>query len=143
MEDVKILALEPEDLLVISACMQDAIIRIADISYSARTRQFVLLANRFEVEESGTKTGHRRRTGITFSRVNKVRSHKIRQGADEAVLSLLAIEFEAGDVAPEGMIKLVFSAGGIIELDVECVEVQMEDLGPRWETKNIPAHDEE
>ncbi len=143
MDLLKILALEPDDLAVISAHMQDAVIRIADINYGQRSRQFVMVANRFESEPAGKKAGHRRRTGITFSQVNIVRSQKIRQGAGEAVLSLLAVEFVAGDEAPEGVIKLVFSGGGNIELEVECVEVQMEDLGPRWSTANIPMHDQE
>ena len=144
MDAVKIIALDEDDLTVISAHMQDAVVRIGDIRFSARTRQFVLVANRFDWQEKGVKkSGYRRRTGISFSRVNAVRSHKIRQGADEAVLSLLAIEFKPGETAPEGCVQLLFSGGGVIELDVECIEVEMEDLGPRWGTKNIPTHDQE
>lgn len=144
MDLLKILALEPEDLPVVSACLQDAIVRIGDINYGPKSRQFVMVANRFEGEHDQTaKTGHRRRTGVTFSQVNKVRSQKIRQGVNDAVLSLLTMEFIAGKTAPEGIVKLVFSGGGAIELEVECVEVQMEDLGPRWETANIPKHDQE
>ena len=142
MQLLKILALEPDDLQVISTHMQDAIIRIADLNYGRKSRQFVLVANRFEGEASETtKIGHRRRTGVTFSQVTNVRSSKISQGVGEAVLSLLAIEFLAGKTAPDGVIKLMFSGGGIIELDVECVEAQMEDLGPRWATGNIPNHE--
>lgn len=144
MDLLKILALEPEELPIISACLQDAIIRIGDINYGANSKQFVVVANRFEGEQDRIgKSGHRRRTGVTFSQVKKVRAQKIRQGVNEAVLSLLAVEFVADKQVPEGVVKLVFSGGGTIELEVECVEVQMEDLGPRWETANIPAHDQE
>ncbi len=144
MELLKILALEPEDLPVISACLQDAIIRVGDINYGPKSKQFVLVANRFEGEhDNNAKSGFRRRTGVTFSQVSRVRSQKIRQGANEAVLSLLAVEFVVGKSAPEGTIKLVFSGGGTIELEVECVEVQLEDLGPRWPTANIPTHEQE
>ena len=144
MKLLKILALEADDLPVISACLQDAVIRIGDMNYGAKAQQFVFVANRFEGEQdSNAKTGFRRRTGVSFSQVKKVRSQKIRQGVDDAILSLLAIEFVAGPDAPEGIIMLVFSGGGTIELDVECVEVQMEDLGPRWQTANIPTHDQE
>ena len=148
MNVLRIVALEPDDLGVISAHMQDAIIRIADINYNSKLRQFVLVANRFEGEQAESSIigqvghiGHRRRTGISFSQVRNVRSQNIRQGADDAVLSLLAVEFVAGKTAPDGVVKLVFSGGGSIELDVECVEAQMEDLGPRWATANIPAHE--
>ena len=144
MELLKILALEPDELLIISTYMQDAIVRIGDINFGPRSKQFVLVANRFEREvESGEKTGYRRRTGLSFSQVNNVRAKKIRQGAHDAILSLLSIEFAAGEVAPEGTIKLIFSGGGEIELEVECVEVQMEDLGARWPTSNVPTHAEE
>jgi hypothetical protein len=144
MDAVKILALDEDDLPVISAHMQDAVVRIGDINYSAKNRQFVLVANRFDWAEKGVrKSGYRRRTGVSFSRVEAVRSHKIRQGVNEAVLSLLAIEFKPAKTAPAGTVQMVFSGGGVIELDVECIEVEMEDLGPRWGTANTPTHDQE
>jgi len=143
---LKIIALEPDDLGVISAHMQDAVIKIADISYSTKSRQFILVANRFETEKTGdpknaNKSGYRRQTGVSFSQVNAVRSRRVRQDAGTAVLSLLAIEFIPGNATPDGVIRLTFSGDGSIELDVECIEAQMEDLGPRWSTANIPAHD--
>jgi len=139
---LKILALEPDDLSIISAYMQDAVIRLADIEYSRKSRQFVLVVNRFEANTEGqAKTGHRRRTGISFSQVINVRTKNIRQGVDDAILSLLVVEFVAAKKGPEGIINLTFSGGGTIELEVECVEVQMEDLGPRWATGNVPVHE--
>jgi len=142
MKLIRIMALEPDDLDVISAHMQDAVIKIADINYSHKARQFSLVANRFEIEQAQqANNAHRRQTGLSFSQVKAVRARRVRQNAGEAVLSLLAIEFFAAKSAPDGVIKLTFSGDGNIELDVECVEVQMEDLGPRWSTKNIPAHE--
>lgn len=149
MSDLRIAAFDGDDLNVISAHLQDAIVRIGDVNFNPKTRQFVLVANRFAwedvAEEAGGKTnsehGVRKRTGVVFAGVSGAKSQKIKQGAPEAVLSLLAIEFEAGKEPPAGVIKLLFSGGGVIELDVECVEVEMEDLGPTWETGNIPAHD--
>lgn len=146
MKQVKIVALEPDELQLVSAYMQDAIIKIGDISYLSDKQKFVLLANRFERENlEGAKpgAGFRIRCGLVFSRVESVRTRKIRQGANDAVLSLLSMEFEAGEAAPQGCVVMMFSGGGEIRLDVECVEVQMEDLGEHWPTKNIPAHDDE
>ena len=147
MSDVRIAAFDSDDLEVISAHLQDGIVRIGDINFNAKTRQFVFVANRFaweetEQETSDAKKGIRKRTGVMFGDVLGVKSHKIKQGVADAVINLLAVEFEAGDEPPAGMIKLLFSGGGIIELDVECIEVVMEDLGPRWETENIPTHDD-
>jgi len=158
MGDLRIAAFDGDDLEIISAHLQDGIVRIGDINFNAKTRQFVLVANRFAwevvvgeavvgeavVKEKAIapKKGLRKRTGVMFADVRGVKSHKIKQGVADAVVNLLAIEFDAGDDAPAGIIKLLFSGGGIIELDVECVEVVMEDLGPVWETENIPTHDD-
>ena len=55
------------------------------------------------------------------------------------MLSLLAIQFEAGE-APSGTVTLTFSGGVIIQLEVECVEAELRDLGPSWVTRNKPDH---
>jgi Protein of unknown function (DUF2948) len=54
-------------------------------------------------------------------------------------LNLLAITFEAGE-APAGCVTLQFSGGTAIRLDVDCIEAQMKDLGPMWETSSRPGH---
>ena len=58
----------------------------------------------------------------------------------DAVHSLLALQFEAGDEAPAGAIELVLSGGAVIRLDVACIEVQLADIGGGWETKFKPRH---
>jgi Protein of unknown function (DUF2948) len=54
-------------------------------------------------------------------------------------LSLLAITFETGE-APAGAVTLQFSGGAAIRLNVDCIEAQMKDLGPMWETPSRPGH---
>jgi hypothetical protein len=65
----------------------------------------------------------------------------IDQANKEAVLNLLAISFEAGE-APSGTATLIFADGGAIQIDVECIEMQMKDLGPVWAAENRPAHED-
>ena len=130
-------ALDTEDLAVISAHMQDAVLRLGDIRYNKRLGKFSLLANRFAWEEGGSP--QRRLTALQFDRVTEVKSQNILQGEKSAVVSLLTITFEAGEL-PSGTILLTFSGGGTIRLAVECIEVQMKDLGPAWSTANTPAH---
>lgn len=142
MDLLKLTALDDDDLSVISAHLQDAVLLIGDIRYLAGQQRFVMVANRFDWQGAGGKKAMRRRCGVHFDRVRSVQSRNVRQGADDAVLSLLAIEFKAGAVAPEGSIELTLSGGGSIRLDVECVEASLEDLGPMWETGNIPNHDD-
>ena len=142
MDLLKLTALDEDDLSVISAHLQDAVLQIGDIRYLAGEQRFVMVANRFDWQEASGKKGVRRRCGVHFNRVLAVQSRKVRQGVENAVLSLLSVEFKAGDVAPEGSIELTLSGGGSIRLDVECVEASLEDLGPMWETANIPNHDD-
>jgi hypothetical protein len=130
-------AFDQEDLAVISAHMQDAIVRLADIKHLRLQQQFVLVANRFAWE---AERPERHRTGLRIARVLSVQSQRIRQGDNEAVLSLLSITFEEGR-APAGSIVLTCSGGGIIRVAVECIEVQMKDLGPAWTTTHQPQHE--
>ncbi|NNE23139.1 MAG: DUF2948 family protein [Rhizobiales bacterium] len=142
MDLLKLTALDDDDLSVLSAHLQDAVLRIGDIRYLPGEQRFVMVANRFDWQGATGNKAMRRRCGVHFDRVRAVQSKKVRLGADDAILSLLAIEFKAGREAPEGSIELTLSGGGSIRLDVECIEANLEDLGPMWETGNIPSHDD-
>jgi hypothetical protein len=136
---LKLSALDPADLEIFSAHMQDAVVTIGDIRYLKQERKFALIANRF-LWQKQKPPYERRRTGLSFDRVLAAKSHRIRQGAEDAVLSLLSISFIAG-AEPSGTIVLTFSGGGEINIEVECIEARLEDLGPAWATPNLPSHD--
>ena len=136
---LKLSALDPADLEIISAHMQDAVITVGDIRYLKASDKFALIGNRF-LWQTQKPPYERRRTGLSFGRVRAAKSHRILQGADDAVLSLLSISFTP-DEEPSGTITLTFSGGGAISLKVECIEARLEDLGPAWETKNLPTHE--
>lgn len=143
MELLKLVALDKEDLSIISAYMQDAVFKTADLDYSAGDRQFALVGNRFVWEDSGGKrkrSYERRRTALHFNRVGAVRSRGFKRSDDDAVLSLLTVHFVPGEDEPAGRIELIFSGDAAIEFDVECVEAQLSDLGAAWETEFRPAH---
>jgi hypothetical protein len=139
---LKLTAFDADDLAVISAQMQDAVILAGDIRYLKRAGKLVLVANRFAWDESGDgkRVFHRRRSGLHFDRVLEVKAQRIRQDFPDAVLSLLAITFEPGE-EPSGKIRLDFSGGGRIEARVECIEAALDDLGPGWETAHMPSHE--
>jgi hypothetical protein len=139
MSKLRLSALDPADLEIFSAHLQDAVVTVGDIRHLKREHKFALIANRF-VWQKQRPPYERRRTGLSFDRVLAAKSQRIRQGAGDAVLSLLAISFLAG-AEPSGTIVLIFSGGGQINLEVECIEARLEDLGPAWETPNLPAHD--
>ena len=138
---LKLAALDSDDLAVISAHMQDAVLKAGDLSYLKKTRKFAFVANRF-VWEHGPRAEHfeRRRAGLHFDRVIGVKVQNLRRDDADAVLALLSIGFEEGK-APSGAIVLDFSGGGSIRLEVECIEARLSDLGPAWATEHIPQHE--
>ncbi|HEY7749196.1 MAG TPA: DUF2948 family protein [Aestuariivirgaceae bacterium] len=139
---LKLAAFDADDLQVISAQMQDAVIKVGDMTYLPRQRKLALVANRFDWDDSqGKRSGPylRRLTGLQFARVQGVRSRRIRREQSDAVLELLSIDFEAGN-PPGGTVVLRFAGGGDLSLDVECIEAMLEDLGPQWVTSTRPAH---
>lgn len=139
---LKLLALDDEDLTVISAHMQDAVFRVADVDYQPRSKCFSLVANRFawEAADRETKGFERNRTAVCFKQVKGVRSIGIDRNAKGKVLSLLAVLFEKDGEGPDGSIELVLAGGASILLDVDCIEVQLADTGGTWETTLKPRH---
>lgn len=138
MPDLKLLALDSEDLEVISATTQDAVIRVGDMAFARADRRFAMLMNRFAWEEGG-KTRQRKRAALHFDRVSDVKVQGIDLGAVDGVLELLAVTFTVTD-EPAGRIDLDFAGGGTIRLDVECLEARLEDLGAVWAAKATPTH---
>lgn len=137
-DPLKLIAFDADDLAILSAHLQDAVLKPADIAWLPSEKRFALAARRFDWEGAQSKLRRRRLAALHFERVTAAKSAGIDKAAD-TVLNLLAITFEAGD-EPAGAITLHFSEGGAIRLDVECVEAQMKDLGPVWEAVATPGH---
>jgi len=144
MADLKLLALDGDDLAVVSAHMQDAVFKVGDMSYVPRGGQFSIAANRFDWERSEDKGKpyERHRSALVFKRVQAVRSSGIDRRRSDDVLSLLAIRFTQKGEGPEGTIELALAGTASIALDVECIEVQLADVGGAWETAHLPRHPE-
>jgi Protein of unknown function (DUF2948) len=131
-------AFDKDDLPALSAQMQDAVLRTADLSWNKTRKQFVLAANRFAWDALPDKV--RRRCGLRFNHVMAVRRNFLQTLPRDGILSLLAITFEAGD-GLGGTVLLTFSGGHRIALDVEVIDAQLDDLGPAWGTQLEPSHD--
>ncbi len=140
-----IAAEDSEDLELISAKLQDAVAKVGDLKYLPKARRFVAVVNRFQWE-NGKPGNLRIRSGLHFDGVLKVRSRNIKMGASGAILSLLAIRFTPAGAPdaenPAGVIELVFSGGGIIALDVECIAAGLADLTGAWAARGRPSHEE-
>lgn len=140
MTDLKLLALDSEDLDVISATTQDAVLRVGDMGYAKRDRRFALLMNRYAWEEDDARgRGLRKRAALHFDRVTDVKVAGIDTTKRDGVLELLSIRF-AESATPGGHVDLFFAGGGTVKLTVECLEARMQDLGAAWAAKARPEH---
>ena len=141
MNPLKLIALDQDDIAVVSTHLQDAVVKVGDIIWLPAEKRLVMGANRFDWEACGeiTPCYQRRRTALRFERVNALRCRNVDPKQKEAVLNLLAVEFEETD-APGGCVTLIFSGGAALRLEVECLECEMADLGPTWDAKARPEH---
>jgi hypothetical protein len=141
MSRLKLAATDAEDLEVVSARLQDAVLKLKNVSWQPRKRRFAAVVNRLQWE-SGGKT--RVRAGLHFDGVQKVQSHKVKLGADEAVISLLAVRFTPNDGEdPGGVIELVLAGGGAFRLTVECIDAELADMTSAWAARGKPDHESE
>ena len=127
----KLIALDADDLAVISAHVQDAAVRVADIIWRQGEKRLVIGMSRIDWDQSieGEVTPRRLLAALRFDRVLACKSRDIDLEAADFGLELLGIEFHAAD-APSGSAVLIFADGGALRLDVECLEVELADLGP-------------
>ena len=141
MDLLKLIALDSEDIAVISTHLQDAVVKIGDIVWRSSERRLVIGLNRFDWEAAidSAPTYRRRRTALRFDRVLAVKCRNISREDPEAVLNLLAVEFVEAD-PPSGFVTLVFSGDAALRLHVECLEAELADLGPVWTTAACPNH---
>lgn len=131
-------AQDSEDLEVISARLQDAVAQVKDLAYLPKSRRFAALFNRFRWE---AKDDTRIRCGLVFEGVTGVQASGIRRDAPAAVVSLLAIRFTPrGGDDPGGAVEMVFSGGGALRLEVECLDVVLSDSGAPYAALGRPAH---
>jgi hypothetical protein len=143
---LKLAAADAEDLEVLSARLQDAVLKLKNVSWQPRKRRFAAVVNRLQWEKGGQT---RVRAGLHFDGVLKVQSQKIKLGADEAVVSLLAVRFtpngvkDGQDADPGGVIELVLAGGGAFRLTVECIDAELADMTSSWAARGKPDHESE
>ncbi|MEJ6782046.1 DUF2948 family protein [Aminobacter sp. Piv2-1] len=142
MTQLKLVALDEQDLEIVSAHVQDAVVKVGDLEYQASTKRFALEMNRFAWE---TRTGllrpkyERRRSILHFDRVLSAKLHGMSRDKKDEVLELLAIRFAPAE-EPVGTIELTFAGGAAIRLAVECIEARLTDTGAAWQASSRPNH---
>ena len=135
---LRLLAQDADDLAVVSAALQDAVVKVGDIQFEPKARRLTIALNRFRWEGEERS---RVRAALQFAGVEAVQARRVRMRAKDAVLALLSVGFEPED-APGGTISLTFAGGGDIRCRVECVEAVLADVSQPWPTPRTPSHED-
>ena len=146
-ELLKLIAMDKDDLNVISAHTQDAIIKSSDIEFFPTENLIALPMNRFVWEAPSArrwifKKYERRKSMLHFSTVRSIKSRGVNRENESQILSLLSVTFSAASDHddPSGTIDLTFAGDAALLLEVECIEAQLTDLSAAWSTLNKPRH---
>lgn len=143
MDLLKLIALDRDDVQVVSTHLQDAIVKVSDIIWRPREHRLVIALNRFDWEGAlgDDPQFRRRRAAIRFERVNGLKCKNVSSSDGNAVLNLLAVDFVETNT-PSGILTLLFSGGAALRLEVECLECELADLGPVWKAVACPCHND-
>lgn len=139
---LKLLAEDAEDLRVIAACLQDAVLPIGEMTYQPREERFVMVVTRFlweQAEEGGAdeRTYRRVHCAVRFDGITGVKARNLDRKSRARIVELLTME------PAERHIDLVFAGGGVIRLETNRIRCQLEDLDEPWATPWKPAHADE
>ena len=141
-KNLKLIAKTEEDLKVVSAHLQDAIVNASNIANLKKNKMLLMELNRFmweDVEKGVFRKNKRIRTVLKFENVLKVYSKNINQSKKDNFLDFLTIETNK---MPDNNyeMNIVFAGNSIIKIVSEAIEVTLDDQGKAWDTKNIPKH---
>ena len=130
MDARRLIALDEDDLAVVSTHVQDAAVRVSEIHWRPSEKRFVLGMQRIDWDQviGGKPQSRCLVSALRFDRVLSCKARDIDMARSERELSLVGVEFVESH-APGGTVTLLFSPGGALRLDVECLECELADLG--------------
>ncbi|WP_170520033.1 MULTISPECIES: DUF2948 family protein [Ruegeria] len=139
---------DAEDLQVISTLAQDAVFPVTEMTWQPSQRRFGLLLNRFRWEDKDAATRRDRpfervQAVLVFDSVLSVASQGIDRRDKEMVMSLLSIDFEAGEDGA-GQVLLTLAGDGAIRLKVEALDATLKDVTRPYKAPSgqVPHHPE-
>ena len=140
---LKLKALSPEDIQVMSSVLQDAAVKVADLAYLPKQHRFAAVLNRYRWEgvddRRHRRHGERVRAGLHFEGVLRAQFQNVPMDRADHVMELLAVEAEPGEDGA-AVLNLVFSGFAAIRLEVECLDGVLEDLSDPWAALERPHH---
>ena len=140
--NLKLLALNDDDLKVLSAHLQDSVTLVKDIIFLKKSRTFLMMVNRFmweDVERGIFRENKRIRCAVKFENVLEVKSRNISQKKKDKILELLSIDSEVKNNKKE--LLITFAGNNEIILIVEEINILLDDVGLPWKVKHVPKHE--
>ena len=140
--NLKLLALNHDDLKVLSAHLQDSVILVKDMIFLKKSRTFLMMVNRFmweDVERGIFRENKRIRSAVKFENVLEVKSRNINQKKKDKILELLSIDSEIKNNKKE--LLITFAGNNEIILIVEEINILLDDVGLPWKVKHVPKHE--
>ncbi|WP_413721109.1 DUF2948 family protein [Silicimonas sp. MF1-12-2] len=145
---LRLKALEPEDLPVIAALIQDAVFPVTEMHWDRKRRRFALLINRFRWEDKSSaerrgRAFERVQSVLAFEDVLTVQTQGLDRSDKDLVLSLLTLTFSPGEDA-SGRLELTLAGDGAVAVDVEALEVTLRDVTRPYvaPSRRAPGHPE-
>ena len=138
---LNLVARDDDDLAVISALVQDAVLTAGDMRYQKSKRRFTLLINRFRWEDGAIRSPERVRSLLVLDDVTLVQGQGIDRKDPDLVLSLLSLGFAPGDDG-SGVVTLTFAGDGALAFAVEVLDVTLKDVTRPYlaPSRLIPKH---
>ena len=143
MEQLKLIALDEEDLSVVSSLLQDAVLRVADMTYVPAQKRFAAVLNRFDWEKAVTDGGKDYSPAPGGAPIRP----RVQRPAQECEAGSQTIGYcrcwrsaSSRLSRRRAMSRSTFSGDASIQLKVECIEAELRDLGPAWRTHFKPLH---
>ena len=148
---IRLKANDAEDLAVVSACLQDAIVPLVEMRYFKDEKRFVMLLNRFRWERGRDSDSRHRdasfadadagrehqriHAGLCIDRVTAVRSRGVDRDKPGKFLSVMALGLDGPN-----RLNLLFSGGGVMQFEIEGLSLFLQDFGEAWPTQWVPDH---
>ncbi len=131
---VKLRAKDLDDLTVISALLQDALVPLADMAYFPEEKRFVLAVNRYRWDDKAEPS--RTHALLSFQQVDGVQSRGLDRAQPNHIHALLSLAYE------DGVLQAGFAGGGSMRLQVQALDCLLEDVGEPWPAGQEPKHED-
>ena len=144
-ERLRLKAVDNDDLSVIAACLQDALVPLSEMAYLADQKRFVAAFTRFRRECLADPDGCAGLTqcqaALAFKQVEAALHYGLDSRFGAVKLELLTLVAEPPGEDGLTDVILLFAGDAAIRLRVRAIAATLEDFGEPWPAPVPPAHD--